>query len=403
MSESKISHTYRKLKRLFFQSIDMTRYYFKSRKYKQDSKYKNMWLISDRGTEAKDNGYAFFEYIRKNHPEINAHYVIDSSYENDYNRVKSLGNIIEYGSEEHKIAFILCDKAICSYIGFLEPWAYKLYKLILDRKSEKKFIFLQHGITLHDVSDIYKKSATKIDLFITTTDNEYKAIKSADYEYDSNQVVQTGFARYDKLHDRIEKNQILLMPTWRKDIVNPSYVKYKLVDDTVFTNSEYYKSYNSLLNNDKLIDALNKFNIELVFYPHYEIQPYLKYFNTTSDKVIIASKDEYDVQALLKESKLLISDYSSVVFDFAYMEKPSLYYQFDELTHYKKGYFEYERDGFGDVVKEEDILVDKIIEIMNNQFKLSDKYQDRIKKCFRFRDNKNCERIFDEIMKQDLL
>ncbi len=207
------------------------------------------------------------------------------------------------------------------------------------------------------------------------------------------------YKTFDNLYDRNEKKQILIMPTWRKDIVNPSYVKEKLLPDSVFTSSKYYKTYNSLINNDKLINKLNESNYEVVFYPHYEIQQYIQYFNTKSDKVIIAKKENYDVQTLLKESKLLISDYSSVLFEFAYMNKPILYYQFYKLTHYKMGYFEYDRDGFGDIVKHEDELVQKIIEFIDNDFKVSEKYQERIDKCFKNRDDKNCERIFKEIVK----
>lgn len=399
MNENRLISLIRKVIRLSFQAIDMIIFYIKSLSYKNNPKYKNMWLISERGNEAKDNAYILFKYIRENHPSINIHYLMDKSFEKDYEKIKDLGNIIEYKSKEHKIAFLLCDKAISTHIGFLEPWSYKLYKLLLDRKDKKEYIFLQHGITLHDVSDIYKKSAARINLFITAVSKEYEAISSPIYEYNKEEVVQTGLARFDNLYDRNEKKQIVLMPTWRKDIVNPSYVKEKLLPDSVFTNSEYYKTYNSLINNEKLINKLNESNYELVFYPHYEIQQYIQYFNTTSDKVIIAKKENYDVQTLLKESKLLISDYSSVVFDFAYMNKPILYYQFDKLTHYKKGYFEYDRDGFGDIVKKEDELVQKIIEFIDNDFKLSEKYQERIDKCFKNRDDKNCERIFKEIIK----
>lgn len=44
---------------------------------------------------------------------------------------------------------------------------------------------------------------------------------------------------------------------------------------------------------------------------------------------------KYDVQQLLKESLLLITDYSSVFFDMMYMNKPVIFYQFDE-NQYRK-------------------------------------------------------------------
>lgn len=37
---------------------------------------KSIWLISERGTDARDNGYHFFRYLREKHPEIECYYVI---------------------------------------------------------------------------------------------------------------------------------------------------------------------------------------------------------------------------------------------------------------------------------------------------------------------------------------
>ena len=39
-------------------------------------KPKKIWLISERGDEARDNGYAFYKYMMEHHPEINFFYVI---------------------------------------------------------------------------------------------------------------------------------------------------------------------------------------------------------------------------------------------------------------------------------------------------------------------------------------
>lgn len=384
--------------RLIPQFFDMIITKFKSMYSPLSKKYEGSWLISERGTEAKDNGYVFFKYMRENHPQIDVYYVIDSSYTNDYNKVKKFGNIIEYKSLEHKIAFLKCKYAISTHIGHLEPWAYKLYKMILDRKNKTKFVLLQHGVINHDLSDVYNKKATRLDLFITSTQKEYESIIYNDnYGYSKNEVVKTGLARFDLLSDYKVKNQILLMPTWRSDIVNPSYKKEKVIPDSVFYESEYFKRYNSILNNEKLINLLRKNNYILVFYPHYEIQQYIQYFKTNSEDVIkIAKKENYDVQTLLKESKLLITDYSSVFFDFGYMKKPILYYHFDE-GHYKNGYFSYKSDGFGDIFDKEEDLVNTIEGMFNNNFIISDFYKDRINDCFGTIDGNNCVRIFNRI------
>ena len=45
-----------------------------------------VWLISERGDDARDNGYAFYEYMKKNHPEIAFKYII-SKKSQDFNRI----------------------------------------------------------------------------------------------------------------------------------------------------------------------------------------------------------------------------------------------------------------------------------------------------------------------------
>ena len=95
------------------------------------------------------------------------------------------------------------------------------------------------------------------------------------------------------------------------------------------------------------------------------------------------------------ESEILITDYSSVYFDFAYMLKPVYYYQFDykeyRSDHYAQGYFDYKNDGFGPVVEDEVQLVNLIMNPSDNN------YRKRAKSFFRLRDSKNCERIYKAI------
>ena len=48
-------------------------------------RYRHVWLVSERGREARDNGYHYFAYLRRAHPEINAVYVADPKLP-DYDR-----------------------------------------------------------------------------------------------------------------------------------------------------------------------------------------------------------------------------------------------------------------------------------------------------------------------------
>src|SRR3712207_1816459 len=154
---------------------------------------------------------------------------------------------------------------------------------------------MQHGVIFADLSE-YLNGSSRFDLFITTTNREYEFLCSDTYGFEKGVVVKTGIARYDNLLNFSTKNQILLMPTWRKGLVVPSYTNKGVGDKEMFKESDYFKSWNSLINNDILIDILEESDTNLIFYPHFEMQPYLDCFEVKSDKVVFADKDNYDVQ-----------------------------------------------------------------------------------------------------------
>jgi len=388
-------------------TLDILMLVFISLFYRLNPKNRDIWIFSERPSEAKDNGYRFFQYINENHPEINSYYLIDESNEKDYGKIKKIGNTLQYGSLKHKLYFILSKKLVAAHKDVIEPWNYGNFKKYFHKITPaKKYIFLQHGITKDDVSNILgkKNPNSHFDLFICGAKPEYDFITN-NFGYLPCEVVYTGFARFDYLHNTNTKNQILIMPTWRKGIVQPSWVKHKIVDDEDFLNSEYYITYQNLINNKELINILNENGFKLIFYPHYEVQQYLKYFTSKNPNIIIADCNSYDVQTLLIESKLLITDFSSVYFDFAYMNKPLAYYQFDKefffKNHYKKGYFSYENHGFGPVIESEEDLINFLESAFQNNFSMDPEYRTRTDDFFVLKDDRNCERIYNEIMKLD--
>ena len=102
---------------------------------------------------------------------------------------------------------------------------------------------------------------------------------------------------------------------------------------------------------------------------------------------------------VFNESALMITDYSSVAMDFAYLKKPVIYAQFDrdsffETHTYKEGYFDYEQDGFGPVCYDYEESVRTIIAMIEDKCLEPEEYEERVEKFFAYTDDKNCERIF---------
>lgn len=356
-------------------------------------KNKEVWLIGERKGEAGDNGYHFFKYVRETYPEKKCFYIIEKNSK-DLNKISELGNVIYYASFKHFLYFVLADKLVMAHLGSCvidTPVCWKYLK-----KNKKIRIFIQHGITKEKIESLMYKN-TELDLFVCGAESEYKYVKK-EFGYPENNVKFLGFCRFDNLHSYKIKKQILIMPTWRQWLGGETWGNSNNQEEIEnFLNSEYYKEYNQLLNNDDFINLIEQEGYQVIFYPHQEMQVYLKHFISKSKKIIMADNRNYDVQTLLKESELLITDYSSIAFDFAYMRKQIIYFQFDQKEyyskHYSKGYFEYERDGFGPVVAEAHSLVLNLRDIINKPVELK-KYKERSESFFPLYDNKNCERHY---------
>ena len=354
-------------------------------------KYRNLWLISERGNDAGDNGYWLYRYLKENHPEINCAYVI-SKDSVDYNKVSSLGGIIHYRSFKHYLAYYCADRLIGSHIYPAAPDLILFYHLgSVGLSARGKQVFLQHGITQANMEWMYYPTL-KLDLFVCGSIKEWEYINKT-FNHPEGIVRYLGFCRFDALISPCEKKrEIVLMPTWRGSRY-PCGEKFK--------ETLYYKTLQSFLNSDELASLLEKYNCKLIFYPHIEMQKNIEYFHSKSENVVMGTKKMYDVQALLKESALVITDYSSIHFDVGYLEKPLLYYQYDEeiyyKNHYHKGFFDFDTMGFGPVCRTEAELIEHIRNFLENDFEVSEETKRRVQEFFPVRDNKNCERIFNTI------
>lgn len=369
----------------------------------------------ERATEARDNGFAFFCHVRENHPDIEAYYVIVKGVPDEKKLERFKSNVIYYNTYKHIFYYLAAECSISTHErGITSPYCFHGYtgyscieSLGWFVPAKQTIVFLQHGVTKEYLSLIDREKQPKhlrAHLFITTAARERDFIETVGH-WPKNTVVCTGFSRFDSLFNTMGecKKQILIMPTWRKWLAAANTAdKANKTEQNKFVESLYYNTFQHLLNNDGLEKLLNMYDYQLVFYPHYELQSYINAFSCSSPHIIIANRHNFDVQKLLIESSILVTDYSSVAFDFAYMRKPVIYYQFDQEEysekHHQEGYFKYESDGFGPTVKQEKDLIRQLANILKNNGNINNTYLERITNFFLPLDNSNSERIFKAIL-----
>ena len=359
---------------------------------------RDLWLVCDNANEARDNGYWFYKYVREAYPEQDIVYAI-SKKSKDFLRVRDLGKTVDYGSYIHWVLYLTAKKNISSQKGG-KPNAAVCYFLEVNGILKNTRVFLQHGVIKDDMPWLYYEN-TKMKMFVCSTFREWKFV-SETYHYPAGYVKELGLCRFDGLHDfEVKPKQILLMPTWRSWIATPTSASYEIEDVSEFENTEYFRAWNEFLNSERLANILEKNDLKLIFYPHRDMQIFLDKFGIRSDRIITAKFPEYDVQELLKESAYLITDFSSIAMDFAYMKKRLMYYQFDyedfRKGQYGEGYFSYENDGFGKVCYTLETALNEIETAVKENFVNQEIYLKRHDEFFDLYDTNNCERNYRAI------
>ena len=361
----------------------------------------------DRETKADDNAEHFYRYMMKNHPEQTCYFALNKTAP-DWDRLIQEGfKLVEFGSKEFEKRLRQAEKIVSSH---LEKHINNYFDDLYD--YSKKFVFLQHGVIKDNLST-WINTKKNLHCFVTTTKPEYESIKAdfGPYKLTAKEVVLTGLPRYDRL---LQKNQpdskkILIMPTWRSYIVgqNIGIGSNTRTLNNSFMQTEYAQQWHAFLHSSELKALTEKYGYEVIFAPHPNIEPYLAIFDVPKYIKIWSGLHEIEsIQNLFGRCNILVTDYSSVAFDMAYLNKAVIYYQFDKESFfsgnhtYQKGYFSYEDDGFGPVTLTKEETLSELSTIMKDG-RARPEYLQRIEETFPFQQGGNCERVYQAIIDLD--
>lgn len=365
--------------------------------FKKHFDEKQIYLVYEKFSQtAQDNSYYFFKHVYENYHNKNVFYIIDKKHP-DYKNVKRMKDrVIPYMSIKHLIYLIASKLFVASES---KGHAYIIKKQngkMRDIVNRKKFVFLQHGVLgFKKVDSIYRKNGNNAaDLFVTSSNTEKEIVKR-NFNYNAEDVIITGLARWDVLKDKSKiqgQKEIIFMPTWRNWLDD--------VSEEMFLDSDYYKYYSSLLNSNKFKKILQDNNILLHFFMHPKFKAYINNFETNNERIRIYEFGEIKINELLMRSSLLITDYSSIAWDFYYMKKPVIFFQFDyeAYTSLQGSYLNMETDLFGDRILNKETLIDTIQEYVDLDFKEKQQFSAIRDEYFKYVDHHNSERIFQEII-----
>ena len=369
-----------------------------------------------------DDKMIFFESFYGNSyscsPKAIYEYVLNDERFKDYKFVWAFKNINKYTFDERTI---LVKSNSRKYYKYLSKSKYWVVNLLINTgvKKKKNQVYVQcwHGTplkklrydiekdnVLNSISEVRKRNdldAIKFDYFISPSKfctEKFTSAFNLKKLNNENIFIEKGYPRNDylfnykksdikkikkELNIPLNKKVILYAPTFRDNQVNENGYTYNVELDFNKLKNEFSKEYVILFRAHYFI--ANKFDFK-------------KYNNFVYD----VSKYE-DINELYIISDILITDYSSVFFDFANLKKPILFYMYD-YNNYKNNLRDFYIDLKelpGPILKKENTLIKEIKNIDNYSKKYKKKYEKFNKKYNYLDDGNATKRVVEEIFNEN--
>lgn len=359
---------------------------------------KRIWLYYDCKGVRKDNGYyQFMNDINKN-DGIDRYY-ITTSIENEQEFPDELKKyLVSFGSHEHKILFLAADLIITA---FIEPYNYcpflgNDFKLIADI-LKYKLVYLQHGILHATLPWKYTPDRELIDKIVVSSYFEKENFVN-NYCFMKEDVISTGMARFNNMPNGKPLKKILFAPTWRQYLISQDCDGEWIKQPERFMKSKYFKEINKVLHSERLNKYLvqNEISLDIKLHPIFE--RYVDCFDKLpSNMQFIFVNNE------ASEYAMFITDFSSYVFDYVYLQRPIMYFVPD-MEEFKAGMNQYRQldlpfeKAFGELVIDAEAAVNEIIRVCQNKFSIDEKYQKRMDEFFVPLDNA-CDNLYRELIR----
>ena len=334
------------------------------------------------------NAYLLFEYYLKEN--INeAYYIIniESDLYKSLVEQKKTKNLILYDPTKKNFydeiySYLLNSMIIVNSFVFFD------IQTIVNNVSYLKYILITHAIG-------YFKIKILKDQLINLSRNKRNIIISSPYEYElfknkfgyrEQYMHKAGLPRYERLSS-VTKNQsenqcILISFTYRE------------YNNDVYQKSLFKKNLEALLKDSNLITFLENKKVDLIYIQHHYDYKRNRPFNP-EDFPYVKYRNQSFLSYYIEQCSLFITDFSTISFDFMFMNKPALFYKIDledEMNFEEKEYMNFDKNNvtsfyFGHVFSEQNELINKIKEYVNKNFEIDDDLKKKYESIFYYKYN----------------
>ncbi len=325
----------------------------------------------------------------------NAYFIVTKDYE-FFDRIpeKYLSNIIYKYSFKHYLYFFK-SKTFIGTEAIAHSIDLKTFNLLALKKIASKnlnYVFLQHGVMyMVSLNSESRKMFKRKEL-----NGKYRVVVSSQAESDhfttlgrhyDEDIYITGLPKFDRNTHNENADKIVIMPTWRPWEINEAR--------TDFTQTPYFKMLMRLY--DSVPEQLKE---KVIILPHPLIVNELSKLSETLTKKIVLDARYDDI---LKDTAVLITDYSSIAYDAFYRGARVIFY-WEEKDYCMMQYgpstvlMLNEENVYGDFAYNDENLGEIVEKNYNNP--QTEEQKLRYSKLVNFHDGKNTERLIN-FLKED--
>ena len=365
-------------------------------------KNKPIWMYLDKIYKGGDSSEYLYRYASAQKEDIKHYYLIDKNT-SDYKRLKKDGfKPLVRGTIKHRLIFMMADMMV---ISNSTVYAFNNFGMInssyIRDLPDFHVCCVQHGMSVQKIAVAQQRLRDNTRLYFCASKYEIRNLSHPVYDYQGYDALKlTGVPRYDGLVND-DKKQIMISPTWRMQAAAPVRTSEgeQREYNPLFRESMYYKVFNSLINDERLISAAKKYGYKIKYVLHPIVSAQVKDFDRNDYVDIIPAVGDMSYERMFCESSLMVTDFSGIQFDFAYMRKPLVYLHHKDIPqHYEEGSFFYDTMAFGEICHDNDELIELLTEYMANGCQMKPEYVARADDFFYYRDHNNCKRIYDVML-----